>query len=278
MAPKRPHPLATSTLPSPSRRRSRPRPSYGNESDEGSDVDLASDDASSADEASPSAPAAAATSEDVLLLGSEEEESSPLTPVKVLERRVTQTTKATAVAAAPPTSTTPAARRVKARPRASSATTTTAGHRRSSPSMPTAAASASKPASRRVSSVAQVEPDVEAARTSSALVLPLPLVSYVLDQLLSSAVSPSAPLGSGRLTGVWSLVKHTLSPAGGGSTLSPREEVELRRLEGWIGLQVLRDQVGVRDRQGEADAAAGRELERGLAKAVSPSPLLLLAG
>jgi hypothetical protein len=283
MAPKRPHPLATSTLPSPSRRRARPRPSYGNESDEASDIDLASEDDDASDDddtavGSARAPAAAAaaapTSEDVLLLGSEDEESSPLTSVKVLEKRIVAEPRRSSAASPAPVTTTAAARRVQARPRASTATSTTASHRRSSPSTSSGGGGAT---GRRVSSTVQQEPETGSGRRP-ALVLPLPLVSYVLERLLQPDVLPSLPAAStalpafsGRLTAAWSLIRHALSPVGGGSTLSPREEVELRRLEGWVGLRVLRESTGGSDAQGRhATADDGRELERGLAKAVRP--------
>jgi hypothetical protein len=281
MAPKRPHPLATSTLPSPSRRRARPRPSYGNESDEASDIDLASEDDDASDDddtavGSARAPAAAAaaapTSEDVLLLGSEDEESLPLTPVKVLEKRIVAEPRRSSAASPAPVTTTAAARRVQARPRASTATSTTASHRRSSTSSGGGGATG-----RRVSSTVQQEPETGSGRPP-ALVLPLPLVSYVLERLLQPDVLPSIPAAStalpafsSRPTAAWSLIRHALSPVGGGSTLSPREEVELRRLEGWVGLRVLRESTGGSDAQGRhATADEGRELERGLAKAVRP--------
>lgn len=266
---KRPHPLATSTVASPSARRTRPRPSYANESDTDSDDggdDASSDDGEQQQRRRPPAAAQEAESEDVLLLGS----SSPLT---LAGRQSSPDQDEEEVKVAAPRPTKPAAARRRSLPAAASTTAPRAGAG-PRPSLPssTSSASSAPPAVPRAPSTTASSP-----RTPSLAALPLPLVSHLLQQLLAPAPSGSSAHGTTalpQLEAAWSLVRHAL--AANGSTLSPREEVELRRVDGWVGGRVLRERSAGEGGLLSAHVEEGRELERSLGKAVSPAPGVLL--
>lgn len=109
--------------------------------------------------------------------------------------------------------------------------------------------------------------------------LPLALLSHIFTALLT----PSPPRRKSKLPAVIPLPNFLLSLAllrsalsASSSSLSPREEVELRVLEGWVGLEtgkVLLGEAGVGVEWREEWAVRGkselRETEVGLGKGVS---------
>lgn len=113
--------------------------------------------------------------------------------------------------------------------------------------------------SRRVPSPATSAPPTQPQ------LLPLPLLSHALHTLFSSP----PPSGGSPLALGWQLVRSSL--ASSHSSLSPREELELRRLDGALGVRVL---ACLKARSGveEGWKEKGREVERSLGKAVSPPP------
>ncbi|CED83210.1 hypothetical protein [Phaffia rhodozyma] len=109
--------------------------------------------------------------------------------------------------------------------------------------------------------------------------LPIPLVSYLCSQLLSPSKSSHPGRSTTPLPNLYmalSLLRSSLSAPGASS--GPREEIEMRLLEGSVGVEIVKLSLGMGVRKHldtqdnvwrERGRIEAKEVERGLGKAIS---------